>query len=64
MKTTTATTMEATMTTTTKISYFDRKIGNFKMKRLMARLNEERAMRTQALAELMEERKGVNLITE
>lgn len=45
------------MMTTTKVTIIDRLVGAFKMWRLMQVMNRERALRTEALEELMAERK-------
>jgi hypothetical protein len=45
------------MMTTTKVTFFDRLSGAFKMWRFMRAWTQERALRTEALEELMNERK-------
>lgn len=48
------------MMTTAKITFFDRLSGAFKMWRLMKYLAREQAVRTEALEELMAERRTIN----
>lgn len=44
------------MMTTAKVTIIDRLVGAFKMWRFMQVMNRERALRTEALEELMAER--------
>ena len=45
------------MMTTAKVTIIDRLVGAFKMYRFMRAWTQERALRTEALEELMNERK-------
>lgn len=48
------------MMTTAKVTIIDRMVGAFKMWRFMRAWTQERALRTEALEELMAERRTIN----